>query len=147
VLSLLSCEDEKSTAGSHLPPDLRLEDLVGCWWNAGDNRCELQCYDRNYLRIYQEYDSLSGRLYESLQHFSIAGPKIGYRGRNASTGNGIFRDSIFGSIPLAREGYALYVLDNDYSRMLRFVVVDLDSILPCGQPFAFFPKPANWTLF
>ena len=143
TLSLMSCDDEES--GSNLPPDLRMEDVVGCWWWSVEDYCQIMCYDASMSKWYQTYDSATKRIYENVGVYSLSGYRTSEHVTSRSTSSRV--DTVDMTTPLRRVGGYLYVLNDQYQLAERFVpVADLDS-LPCGTPFALLPKPANWTLF
>jgi hypothetical protein len=105
------------------------------------------------MEWYQSYDStinsyyaVYSRRFEMVGQFWIVGYKVGGKGQCASSPTGR-RDSSGGSVAYKRIGKYLYYIDKEYKIGERLDPVNLDSALPCGQPFVFFPKPANWTLF
>jgi|GEM_PF-3908071 len=145
TLSLISCDDEES--GSNLPPDLRMEDVVGCWWWSVEDYCSIQCYDINKLQWYQTNDSITGRIFETVGQFELSGFYTVEHVKLVSSTSSLGVDTETIESAYKRVGNSLYTLDSRNELGDRFDPVNLDSALPCGHPFALLPKPANWTLF
>ncbi len=148
VLSLLSCEDEKSTAGSSLPPDLRMEDVVGCWYWSKQSYCEVLCFDSSMQTIFHTENSSTRRVSEIFGVYGISGYRVATRGLVSSSMNPIQRESIYVSVGYLRNGSELYSLGKDNEVDNRFFKDGHDSAAAvCRDPFSLFAKPANWTLF
>jgi hypothetical protein len=145
TLLLIACADDENT--SNVPPDLRLEDVLGCWLQKGESYCSIHCYDPSMVQWHQFHDSELNEIFEMrgkywIDQKQVVGRSVGISTANLSTG-----DTIEGVTRYQRVDQSLYVLDDQYQRITKYDrVPNLDS-LPCGKPFVLFPKPANWTLF
>jgi hypothetical protein len=146
IAALLGCADDTESP-SNVPPDLKLEDVVGCWYRGGDGYCRIQCYDPSMEHWYQLRDSINDLSYEAVGSYWINGFYIEDKFIGSSNASGIVGDTIKGKTGLRRIGSYLYSLDDSYETANKYSPVpNLDS-LPCGKPFTLLPKPANWTLF
>jgi hypothetical protein len=145
TLLLIACADDENT--SNVPPDLRLEDVLGCWYRTDEYDCSIQCYDRSMEHWYQAVDNNTKDVFEysgkyRLDHLQVIDRSVGISSKNMNS-----TDTIEGFTRYQRVGKYLYVLNDRYQLSTKYdPVPNLDS-LPCGKPFVLFPKPANWTLF
>jgi len=142
---LQACWDDPESPPNH-PPDLRLEDVVGCWHEGdGDGGyCLLNCFDPSGEQLYRTQSPFSGQ-YENVGHFLLHGWEI--EKHVLSKSNTSVADSAIIRQSYRRVGPDLYTLTHDLQLGTRYTPVNLDSTLPCGTPFQLLPKPAGWTLF
>ena len=148
ALAFVSCSDDEKSTGSNQPPDLRKEDVVGCWYWGGRDYCRMKCFDPAMIMAHVSNDSIAQGIYESAGRFWIVGSRIGGKSVAASSFGRRDEDSaIEGSVGYQRVGENLYVLDKENRLADRFEPVNLDPSFPCGKPFSLLPKPTNWTLF
>jgi len=144
---LTSCWDDPESP-VNIPPNLRREDVLGCWSWSQDGYCEMECYDSSGASFYQTTSKSSGRIYESIGRFSLHGYSVDEtihdRSNTSSLGSEL---EIQVSVNYRRLGKSLWVLGDNFKLSTEYKPVRLDSTLPCGEPFTLFPKPAGWTLF
>ena len=144
LLALSACDDDE--AGSNIPPDLRLEDVVGCWYWSTRIACATQCYDANGY----EWNQMASRgaISEDLGVFAIDHFYVIEKIQKKSN-SGLFvkADTLTSTTGFRRVDNYLYVLDYEYQLHDRYSPVNLDSAFPCGTPFKLLPKPEGWTLF
>jgi len=144
---LTSCWDDPESP-VNIPPNLRREDVLGCWTLSRSDYCEIKCFDSSGSSWYQSVAKSINWTYESLGKYSVAGigvdEKFQDRSNTSVLDSGIEK---FVSINYRRIGKSLWELDNNWNSVTEYKPVRLDSTLPCGEPFTLFPKPAGWTLF
>ncbi len=140
---LQACWDDPESPPSR-PPDLRMEDVVGCWTEGVQDDCSIRCFDHE-KRAWNRSHYPSGRAYEEVGVYELRNWEVDYRGISRTTTSKA--DSIRGSISYRRVGPDLYTLTYDLQLGTRYTPVNLDSTLPCGTPFQLLPKPEGWTLF
>ncbi len=142
---LQACWDDPESPPNR-PPDLRMEDVVGCWTEDGKDleSCTIQCFDPGQIASFQRMSPSWGR-YENLGQFTLSGWEI-YSVLISRVNSGDV-DSVFGKDAYRRASPDLYTLTYDLQLGTRYTPVNLDSTLPCGTPFQLLPKPEGWTLF
>lgn len=144
ALFLSSCDDEEST--SNVPPDLKLEDVVGCWYSGGDGYCEIECFDPIMMRWYQSFDSSRLYTFESTSSYHLSGHFVVGERLDANS-KGYRSESHPMEMSMKRRGDSLCYLGGHWDVISCGSSVNLDSTLPCGTPFLLLPKPEGWTLF
>lgn len=140
ALALLACADDEHT--SNTPPDLRMEDVLGCWNKSINETCEMICYDSTATSYYQ-FSFSDGSRSERVSHYWLAGFRI--IEEFAKFERPLEKDTIINGF--CRKGRYLYYVNSDLNLGYKYYPVDIDSGFPCGKPFTLLPKPANWTLF